>query len=148
MNYKHIWLLAVFAMFFAGCGRDTKAQIGILDAKFVDSEIVLTVVLKDEYEIQLFEGDVGGNTFSTPALNPTEVRYRIEDDKIWMGMFECNFNMENLEWRESYSNQNEPSRHLQIATRHTNGQSVPISLRVVEKDGPGEYKAFAKLCGY
>lgn len=148
MNYKHVWVLAISIMFLSGCSTESISQVGILDARFVDSEIVLTVILKDEYEIQLFEGDVGGNTFSTPAMKPTEVRYRIEDEKIWMGGFECNFNMENLEWRDSYPSLSEPSRHLHIANRHTTGRSVPISLRVVKKDVPGEYKTIAKLCGY
>lgn len=148
MKPKHVWVVAISIMFLSGCSTENKSQVGILGAGFVDSEIVLTVILEDEYEIQLFEGDVGGNTFSTPAMEPTEVRYRIEDEKIWMGEFECNFDMEKLEWRDSYPSLSEPSRHLHIANRHTTGRPVPISLRVVKKDVPGEYKTVATLCGY
>ncbi|GHC12690.1 hypothetical protein [Cerasicoccus arenae] len=134
-------VFACLAMWLTGCGEspsEPAAQsikeepLGILSVESSGNRMILNVFLKDQFKLQLFEGDVAGpQVWVNSTKSPAPVAIRLEADTLTIGSFKQPFDTTGIQMRTQFPEITPGAKEILIATNEKDGNSVPILLKLV-----------------
>ena len=128
-------------MLLTGCGESPSEPVvelvkeqplGIMSVESSGSQVVLDVILKDQFKLQLFEGEVAGPQVWVSSTNrPASVSIKLEANTLTMGSFSGEFDTTGIRMTTEFPEMTSGLKEIIIATREKEGNEVPILVKLV-----------------
>jgi len=132
---------AFLAFLLLGCGEsisdpvvesNKEKPLGIMSVESSGSQVVLDVILKDQFKLQLFEGEVAGPQVWVSSTNrPASVLIKFEANTLTMGTFSGEFDTTGIRMATEFPEMTSGLKEILIATRAKEGNEVPILVKIV-----------------
>ena len=116
---------------------------GIINCKKVDQTIELQVILKDQYALQLFEGDEGKSKILLPLEDrKNNIAIKFEIDKITFTTTnftaEHKYETSDVKLVSDFSEFSSGKHEILIAHKMVNNKEIPMTIKLI--DFPKELK--------
>lgn len=127
-------------IFFLGCGDVKTPPVaaptptpspGIINARRDKESVVLTVVLRDQFKLQLYEADVAGPQYWLRTDPPADIAIQLKDGRLTMGVASEKMDTSGIKLETDFSPLAPNTMEIRIGTREKDGKSLPISIKLV-----------------
>jgi len=144
--------VATIAFILVGCSRPTATPaeiepkehpLGIVSVQRDGTNLMLTVVLKDQLKLQLIDGETPGPMCWIQSNTPTPFLIALGNGTLKMGVATESWNTSGVKILSSFPNLPPGTREVAIAERDVDGRSEPIVVRLVPTT-PAERQAINK----